>query len=68
MKKIILIGRSGVGQTTLKQALRKEKIEYKKKRPLRERRGLSCCPQVGVSPGALGRRPLFRSLTVLKKL
>lgn len=30
MKKIILIGRSGVGKTTLKQALRKEKIEYKK--------------------------------------
>lgn len=30
MKKIILIGRSGVGKTTLKQALRNEKIEYKK--------------------------------------
>ena len=30
MKKIILMGRSGVGKTTLKQALRKEKIEYKK--------------------------------------
>ncbi|MCQ2770937.1 MAG: EutP/PduV family microcompartment system protein [Clostridia bacterium] len=30
MKKIILIGRSGAGKTTLKQALRKEKIEYKK--------------------------------------
>lgn len=30
MKKIILIGRSGVGKTTLKQALKKEKIEYKK--------------------------------------
>ena len=30
MKKIILIGRSGVGKTTLKQALRKEKIVYKK--------------------------------------
>ena len=30
MKKIILIGRSGVGKTTLKQAMRKEKIEYKK--------------------------------------
>ncbi len=30
MKKIILMGRSGVGKTTLKQALKKEKIEYKK--------------------------------------
>lgn len=30
MKKIILIGRSGVGKTTLKQAMRKEKIEYHK--------------------------------------
>lgn len=30
MKKLILIGRSGVGKTTLTQALRKEKIEYKK--------------------------------------
>ena len=30
MRKIIFIGRSGVGKTTLKQALRKEKIEYKK--------------------------------------
>ncbi len=30
MKKIILIGRSGVGKTTLKQALKKEKIEYRK--------------------------------------
>lgn len=30
MKKIILMGRSGVGKTTLKQALRNEKIEYKK--------------------------------------
>ena len=30
MKKIILMGRSGVGKTTLKQALKNEKIEYKK--------------------------------------
>lgn len=30
MKKLILIGRSGVGKTTLTQALKKEKIEYKK--------------------------------------
>ena len=30
MRKLILIGRSGVGKTTLTQALKKEKIEYKK--------------------------------------
>ena len=30
MKKIILIGRSGVGKTTLKQAMKNEKIEYKR--------------------------------------
>ena len=30
MRKIILIGRSGVGKTTLKQALKKEKIVYHK--------------------------------------
>lgn len=30
MKKLILIGRSGVGKTTLTQALKREKIEYKK--------------------------------------
>lgn len=30
MKKLILIGRSGVGKTTLTQALKKEKIEYRK--------------------------------------
>lgn len=30
MKKLILIGRSGVGKTTLTQALKNEKIEYKK--------------------------------------
>ena len=30
MRKVIFIGRSGVGKTTLKQALKKEKIEYHK--------------------------------------
>lgn len=30
MKKLILIGRSGVGKTTLTQALKNEKLEYKK--------------------------------------
>ncbi len=30
MRKIIFIGRSGVGKTTLKQALKKEKIQYQK--------------------------------------